>query len=495
VIFDEENSGYKMCFVAFIAGISISLKMSNAFFLIPLALAYIIKFRKSITVKRFIISVLTALFTVAIYLYISFKLTGNPLFPYLNSVFKSPYFATDISPNTLSDFYRYFGAKNLLQFIFWPIYILINPEVCANAGYYIGYIIQCFIVLFIAFFSKKKYGKKIFYVDVIWIIFYFMYLIAINGFNRYAIIVDSLSAVIIGIYCYVWIKESRNIILKCVSYITVFSVVIVIGIAIRNVDIRNISRAGSKSFITDFNGHIENAKYLFKDYESGLDKKLVNDVDYWYITEYNSGFAGLIKPQIPMIISSYGVTNDVSEEIFNKQLENMKDKNIYTISKDKDILRLIKKIKDDSFRIKDVYVSKCNYYDATKSLVFVKLEYDKNINKNISIYNLKDSNEYCINLADYNYTGYSSEFFIGPENAASGIGKNGFSVKAELVSDNGSKELFDTKWEPGSPYEKEDICIPKDEISENAEIKFTVYNADEKNYNEGGVNIIEQSKD
>jgi hypothetical protein len=173
----------------------------------------------------------------------------------------------------------------------------------------------------------------------------------------------------------------------------------------------------------------------------------------------------------------------------------MKDKNIYTISKDKDILRLIKKIKDDSFRIKDVYVSKCNYYDATKSLVFVKLEYDKNINKNISIYNLKDSNEYCINLADYNYTGYSSEFFIGPENAASGIGKNGFSVKAELVSDNGSKELFDTKWEPGSPYEKEDICIPKDEISENAEIKFTVYNADEKNYNEGGVNIIEQSKD
>lgn len=492
VIFDEDNSIYKMCFLAFIAGVSVSLKMSNTFFLIPLAFIYIIKFRKSITLKSIVFSVLAALFTVALYLVLSFKLTGNPLFPYLNSLFKSPYFATDVSPNTLSDFYDWFGPKNVLQYIFWPIYIIIRPELCANSGFYIGYILQCFIIIFIAFFSKKKYGKKILYVDIIWIVFYLFYLIAINGYNRYSIIVDSLSAVIIGIYCYVWIREKKSKLIKFVSVVMILSIAVSVGIVVRNTYIYNINRAGSKSILTDSDIYKKNAKLLFKDYENGVDKKIINDVDYWYIIENNSGYASLIKP-VPMVTSFYGITNETTQKIYDKYLENMKNKNVYTISNKADIRNVIEKIRNGNFKIKDIYTSNCNYSD--KPLTFFKLEYNEDLDKGERVYTLKDTADYDIDLDDYKRTGYKSEFFIGRYIAASGMGNSGFIVNAELISDKGCKELFNAKWLPGSSYVKENVNIPENEIGRDAKIRFTIYNSnnfDEQSFKPYWVNIIEQ---
>jgi len=483
VIFDEKSSSDRIVFLGFLFGLSVSMKMSNAFFLAPLAIMYFIKFKKSFNLKNTAFAAAAALFTVFLYLYISFRLTGNPLFPYLNSIFKSPYFATNISPNNLANFYFEFGPKSALQFIFWPVYIIINPKLCANAGFYLGCILQCFIILFAALISRRKYGRKILLLDIIWLMFYFLYLCGVNGFNRYAIIMDCLATAIVGIYSVLWLCErKKGFLLKLLSVVALISVAACVFVSVKDVNIKNRNRAGSLSLITAPDEHAANLRYVFRDYESGISESLVNDIDYWYVYPYTSGYAVLIKPDVPMITGRFGVTNDKSEEIYNKNISAMKGKNVYTVTKDEDLEYTLKDLKDSGFDITDIYITGSNFYDATGSLVLIKLAYAGSAQKISSLYTVKTSSGMSTSVSD------GSTVLIGPDNASSDLGKTGFSVKAELVTPFESRTLFNASWKPNDSYIKKEITLTDAEKIAGAKLRLT-FASDEY----GFVNVVTQN--
>ena len=84
--------------------------------------------------------------------------TGNPVFPFYNSIFKSPYLEIG---NWLEDSY---GPKNFIERLIWPLYTLINPRRSFDTNTYygrvaFGYVIA-FLILIINLYKSRK-SKKI----------------------------------------------------------------------------------------------------------------------------------------------------------------------------------------------------------------------------------------------------------------------------------------------------------------------------------------------
>jgi hypothetical protein len=89
--------------------------------------------------------------------------TGSPLFPYYNMIFKSEYFAEE---NWIDERY---GPKSIIQFLIWPIYIIINPTKAYEVGstdlaFASGYIIVIAYLLFALYKRIVKREKSDYYI-------------------------------------------------------------------------------------------------------------------------------------------------------------------------------------------------------------------------------------------------------------------------------------------------------------------------------------------
>lgn len=105
-----------------LAGAAFAIKMTNVVYIIPLLLVYLIKNREGITVIDFIKCFIIGVIPSGIYMIYSFSCTGNPVFPYMNSVFHSCYFLwQDFRDNR-------WGPVNIRETCLWIFYHIILPK-------------------------------------------------------------------------------------------------------------------------------------------------------------------------------------------------------------------------------------------------------------------------------------------------------------------------------------------------------------------------------
>jgi hypothetical protein len=103
-------------------GIFFCLKMTNIVYLAPMVLFYIWKIRKFITPGLFTVCLAVGILPVSIYLVYNGLTMGNPVYPYYNTVFHSPYFAD-------SDFKDMrWGPQNGMEILLWPYYMIRYPD-------------------------------------------------------------------------------------------------------------------------------------------------------------------------------------------------------------------------------------------------------------------------------------------------------------------------------------------------------------------------------
>lgn len=118
----EVKSTEEMAVFAALCGCLFTFKVINVLYLIPLLLLYLFCNRKMLTVRRFIICFVSGFLPVSIYLAHTWISTGNPVFPYYNTLFHSPYFAnTNFKDNR-------WGPQNVWETILWPLYAIIRPD-------------------------------------------------------------------------------------------------------------------------------------------------------------------------------------------------------------------------------------------------------------------------------------------------------------------------------------------------------------------------------
>lgn len=105
-----------------LAGAAFAIKMTNVVYIIPLLLVYLIKNRKRITGIDFIKCFMIGVIPSGIYMIYNFSCTGNPVFPYMNSVFHSCYFLwQDFRDNR-------WGPVNIQETCLWIFYHVILPK-------------------------------------------------------------------------------------------------------------------------------------------------------------------------------------------------------------------------------------------------------------------------------------------------------------------------------------------------------------------------------
>ncbi len=147
------------CF-ALLNGLWMALKLTNIVFVLPCILLYIFFHYKQMQVKHWIGAIALFLFPFIIYLFFNFLCTGNPVFPYFNSIFRSDYF----------DFVDFkdsrFGGRTLFEKCCWIVYAALIPsyhqselpELLPPVALIFG--IAASIVLSVFFFFRKKLSPR-----------------------------------------------------------------------------------------------------------------------------------------------------------------------------------------------------------------------------------------------------------------------------------------------------------------------------------------------
>lgn len=103
-------------------GILFCLKMTNIVYLAPLVVLYIWKIRKDITAPLFFFCLAAGAVPVMIYLIYNGVSTGNPVFPYYNTIFKSKYYPIE----NFKD--KRWGPVGVKEILLWPWYMIRYPD-------------------------------------------------------------------------------------------------------------------------------------------------------------------------------------------------------------------------------------------------------------------------------------------------------------------------------------------------------------------------------
>ncbi len=118
----HEQSIGDIYYMALLNGMWVAFKLTNIVYVIPCLILYIVLIRGQLTPVRVLLSGVFSVVPCSIYLIVNFISTGNPIFPYFNRIFQSPYFTTGNFKDVR------WGGQNFFEKIVWIVYMAFRPE-------------------------------------------------------------------------------------------------------------------------------------------------------------------------------------------------------------------------------------------------------------------------------------------------------------------------------------------------------------------------------
>ena len=370
-------------YILFLAGILLSLKISNAFFIVILGIWYICIYKKTINIKTIFKGALIFILPWLVYLINNYCQTGNPFFPFYNAIFKSPYLD---NVNWIETFY---GPKTLIELIIWPIYILFNPRRAYDTNIYYGRIsiayTVCIILLVITFIKiiqniKKKKNIKEFilrnYNTLVINLLYFIMCIVwgkyMMGYIRYALILEIIGGIVILLFI--------NHMLKKQSFFSDIAIILIviacsfqIVYSLRDAFYSNIELSWRYPITNKlgYDKYKNNIKSLFE--KTSKNEESLNFVDCIGIVDFNSGYASMITDKIPIISLNASYTNDYSYNEYKKVLK--KCNNIFTITTKYTRDRTQAYLNEINYRLTDkVIVLNNDFLDEENELYLIEIK-------------------------------------------------------------------------------------------------------------------------
>lgn len=369
---DTSLPRYEPLYLCLLTGIVTCIKMSNLIIVFPLALIYLYENWKQLKINDIFMGIGGFVAIIGLYVYISWSITGNPLFPYLNSIFESPYFTTEQSPNDLSAFNVNFGPKGFWEALLWPLIMILNPARQLDVAYCSGsLLITTIAILGLSINELRKRNKK--YIDFIFLItiFYIEFLFAFKGYMRYIIILEILERAVVCILLYKVLSQKKRYVYKTISIGVICALAFQIGNSStayfkNNIewawrDINNKQRVGN------------NIKMIFHDYDSGIDKIILDDIKTLIVADSSGGLSSMVK-NVPIINLVSGVTNEKTAEMLNQRIEQTEINGIYSLGKNADFINNVKVFGEYGLAIKRIIPLTPSFYDASFCIPIIELE-------------------------------------------------------------------------------------------------------------------------
>ncbi len=294
-----------------IMGLALLGKMTTLIYVIPFVgiLLYVIVIHRKW--KVLIICILLTSLPAVGFAFRLWEMTGNPLFPFYNSIFKSPYFSYQNFRN--GDF----GPRNAFEIIFWPVVSIFNK---GRLGELERYFYDLKLSLF--FFVACNFGitafrqPKITWEKLLSVFFFVSYYLwtAVFGYLRYAAILEIIGGVML---IYIWSNTAR---LKKV--VNVFLYLLIAFFSVQNYKILKVNLdneyAWRPPLIRNVNLHLTQLKNIFEDklsISSGLMRQINESDAFINCAPATSGYYTLLKVYKPVIMShdlvfQYGMTKE-----------------------------------------------------------------------------------------------------------------------------------------------------------------------------------------
>ena len=307
----------------------------------------------------------------------NYKQTGNIIFPYYNSIFKSKYFGLF---NWTDERFTLKGIKDIL--LSPIINCVINPDyghtISAEKRNYIFGIGYIFVILYLIYKIIFKKKKDIFFqIALISLVSTYMWAIFLKGYMRYGIYLAFLYLILIcsiitNILSHIYIKYIKSI--DLINFI--FNVIIKFYFFIIILYIL------SYCIITISNLHLANLQYLFKDREN--EKYQVHIDGVWGAPKDCCSYEVVLRePSTPIYSLNKEFFKD-SETSLKMWKEKINNNDIYTIIEFNPYNTSIPMIllKESNFKIEkivDSYTSEdIPYIDANSTWYLVKVKYAEN---------------------------------------------------------------------------------------------------------------------
>ena len=351
--------------VALACGILVSLKLSNGFLMVLFLVVYLLRFYKTLKLKTVIICGVIMVLPLGVNLTNNYIQTKNPIFPFYNSLFKSPFYEK-------SNFYEdCYGPKGKKETLVWPIIALFDTRRAFDTKTYYGRIsfgyIAALVMLLVIIYTKIRHKEQ----DKLKIFLIIFYILAcliwskfMLGYIRYALILEVLAWFSIVI-CLEWCFKDKNRLGYILGAVLAGATFYQISCSIGDVMVGVRESSWRRPLTLDDENYWKNFEVKSYDYK----EKVRNyGIDCFGIVDYNSGYASLLGLDVPIIQLNEGFANKYGK---NKQLELLKKcKNIYTVSTTVTRERTEKYLEKTGYKINGkVKKMKVDFVDINNSLI------------------------------------------------------------------------------------------------------------------------------
>jgi hypothetical protein len=328
---DQKQVRVLLPYISFLLGMAFVIKYTNITAIVPIVLVgiYIIhKNRIRIAPATLLLSlILFCLPLIPFTCWIWYK-TNNPVFPFFNNIFHSPYWAFSYYKNNI------LGPANHKEALIWPVLTMFEPSRISEIDLYSGRLAIGFILSAVLLINKKT-DQQIKILSFI-VLFGAVLWSFSTGLIRYALFLDVLTGVLMVhtilnlVECK---RSSRGRTCLLVILICIFSFQFIMAVA-------NALQAESSArpiLFDDIGGYIAESRLILSDRDLAAfltsdERQAIDQVDVWAaIDPLTSGIEASLNPNIPLNNFDPDQSTSQSQLEFGRMVNSYGGKKIYAI--------------------------------------------------------------------------------------------------------------------------------------------------------------------
>lgn len=357
IFFAGRQGDADICILGVMAGVCVCIKPSNFVFVFFLCVLYVIKFCRKIRWQAWGCGVICSFLVCVPYMHVGYGMTDNPVFPYLNSIFKSGWFFF-MGVDEYSGIKDLFGPDSFREYILWPWYMLFRSDKIYFSDYrvYCGRLPAALVMASVSIVWRIR-GEKAFLlrrINGIFVGLYILYLTCLNGHLRYALFLEWYAGIALAVTVMVLWRENNLKIYK----MTGIGICVLPMIFSMRWTADYLFDSGEcvqrQSLFEDPENWIRNARYLFRDHKKT--DLPVNDVGGFIVFDTNGSMMSRTVPDVPIVNIRSGALTETGKKQCDAILSDIEAHGrIYSISKPNALVHLIDAVEEQKYSVESVY--------------------------------------------------------------------------------------------------------------------------------------------
>ncbi len=364
----EDGDAYAIYWAAFLSSLCIALKLTSVPFVAVLLLFFTFMHRQRLKAGMVVVASVLLMLPVAPYLLYNYASVGNPVFPYYNTIFKSPFWKIEKFRDMR------WCPHGIFEFLIWPFLVTISPSRLGELNVYsgriaVGTLASMFVCGSYATASVKRirgandssgsslgnHGQALAIMAVLCLVSLFLW-VGTTAYCRYAIWVELLGGMVAAIVIvkYVATQQTGT---KFFAGVAALLLGVQVGACYYLVILKNTDWSWHPGILHNFDLYWSNMKLFGRDRSmSRDDQRLLADVDLWLDPTF-SGIASILNGKAIICDSAFVGRGDsrVILPLYDEFQAKVRGKRTFMAVAPSDAHKTMEDIAQEGFIVGDAY--------------------------------------------------------------------------------------------------------------------------------------------